>query len=123
MKHKPAPANGLSSTAHVITTSTSKSVDSTPLKFPLSSGDMLIMRGPTQSNWLHSIPKRKGRSGDAVRGRINITFRRAMVPAGTNNYYRYNVGSGPVWKWDEGGQEMVCTGEGGDGGVKEGVDE
>jgi hypothetical protein len=32
-----------------------------------------------------------------------------MVPAGTNNYYRYNVGSGPVWRWDEKRQEMVCT--------------
>jgi hypothetical protein len=48
-----------------------------------------------------------------------------MVPGGTNNYYRYNVGDGPVWRWDESRQEMVCTGTGadGDGGVEEDVDE
>ncbi|KAJ5931079.1 Oxoglutarate/iron-dependent dioxygenase [Penicillium verhagenii] len=71
------------------------------IKMPLASGDMVVMRGDTQSNWLHSIPKRRGRAGDAVRGRINITFRKAVVPAGTNNYYHYNVGSGPVYRWDE----------------------
>lgn len=118
MKHKPtSPTNAFPSTA-----TGGASPASANLKFPLSSGDMLIMRGPTQSNWLHSIPKRTGRSGDAVRGRINITFRRARVPGGTNNYYHYNVGSGPVWRWDEKKQEMVCTGAGGDGdgGLEEG---
>jgi alkylated DNA repair dioxygenase AlkB len=126
MKHKPAPANTSSTNGFSSSAGASASARSTPpLKFPLSSGDMIIMRGPTQANWLHSIPKRTGRSGDAVRGRINITFRRAMVPGGTNNYYRYNVGDGPVWRWDESRQEMVCTGTGadGDGGVKEDVDE
>ena len=72
------------------------------IKMPLGSGDMVVMRGDTQANWLHSIPKRRGKAGDAVRGRMNITFRRAVVPAGTNNYYHYNVGSGPVYRWDEG---------------------
>lgn len=71
------------------------------IKMPLGSGDMVVMRGDTQGNWLHSIPKKRGRAGDAVRGRMNITFRRAVVPAGTNNYYHYNVGSGPVYRWDE----------------------
>lgn len=75
------------------------------LKLPLGSGDMVLMRGPTQANWLHSIPKRKG--GEADRGRINITFRRALVPAGTENYYRYNVGDGAVYKWDDMKQEML----------------
>ncbi|KAJ5261120.1 Oxoglutarate/iron-dependent dioxygenase [Penicillium angulare] len=70
------------------------------IKMPLGSGDMVVMRGETQSNWLHSIPKKRGRAGDAVRGRINITFRKAVVPAGTNNYYHYNVGYGPVYRWD-----------------------
>ncbi|KAJ5116897.1 hypothetical protein N7456_001245 [Penicillium angulare] len=70
------------------------------IKMPLCSGDMVVMRGETQSNWLHSIPKKRGRAGDAVRGRINITFRKAVVPAGTNNYYHYNVGHGPVYRWD-----------------------
>ena len=78
-----------------------KSPASQQIKMPLASGDMVVMRGDTQANWLHSIPKKRGRAGDAVRGRINITFRKAVVPAGTNNYYHYNVGSGPVYRWDE----------------------
>lgn len=76
-----------------------------PIKLPLGSGDMVLMRGLTQSKWLHSIPKRKG--GESDRGRINITFRRAMIRDGTNNYYRYNVGDGQVFKWDEKGSKMV----------------
>lgn len=76
-----------------------------PMKLPLASGDMVLMRGPTQSNWEHSIPKRK--SGEADLGRINITFRRAMIKGGTANYYRYNVGDGPVHKWDPAKREMV----------------
>ncbi|EHY59687.1 hypothetical protein HRR83_001039 [Exophiala dermatitidis] len=75
------------------------------LKLSLASGDMVLMRGPTQANWMHSIPKRKG--GEADRGRINITFRRAMIPAGTENYYRYNVGEGGVFRWDREKREMV----------------
>jgi len=76
-----------------------------PLKLPLGSGDMILMRGTTQANWLHSIPKRSGKN-EADGGRINITFRRAMVKGGTDNYYRYNVGNGPVYTWDEANQEM-----------------
>jgi alkylated DNA repair dioxygenase AlkB len=34
----------------------------------------------------HAIPK----SGKPAMPRINITFRRAINTAGTNNYYRYN---------------------------------
>ncbi|KAI2786919.1 hypothetical protein POX_g09315 [Penicillium oxalicum] len=98
MKHKPAPTT---------TTTGGPALQTQPVKMPLASGDMVVMRGATQSQWLHSIPKRKGKAGDAVRGRINITFRRAMIPAGTNNYYRYNVGVGPVWRWDETRREMV----------------
>lgn len=92
-----------------------------PIKMPLASGDMVLMRGETQSQWLHSIPKRTAKGGDAERGRINITFRRARVPGGTENYYRYNVGEGPVHRWDEGRGEMVVwkgsreKGEGGGG--------
>lgn len=73
-----------------------------PLKFPLASGDMVLMRGPTQAHWLHSIPKRKDGGG----GRINITFRKAVARAGTENYYCYNVGGGPVWKWQRERREM-----------------
>jgi hypothetical protein len=74
------------------------------MKFALAGGDMVVMRGETQANWLHSIPKRKG--GEAHKGRINITFRKAVVPGGTNNYYNYNVGSGGVYWWDEGMGKM-----------------
>ncbi|OJJ77268.1 hypothetical protein ASPBRDRAFT_232633 [Aspergillus brasiliensis CBS 101740] len=81
-----------------------------PLKFPLKSGDMLIMRGETQSNWLHSVPKRKGLQGNAgALGRINITFRKAVVPGGTENYYRYNVGDGEVYRWKDEEGRMVAT--------------
>lgn len=90
MKHKPLPP---------------PTPSPTPLKLPLASGDMILMRGKTQSNWLHSIPKRKG--GESEGGRINITFRKAMVPGGTENYYRYNVGEGPPHRWDRSKNEMV----------------
>jgi alkylated DNA repair dioxygenase AlkB len=73
--------------------------ESNPLKLQLASGDMVLMRGFTQANWLHSIPKRK--SADADKGRINITLRRAMIPGGTENYYRYNVGDGGVYRWSK----------------------
>lgn len=76
-----------------------------PMKLPLVSGDMVLMKGKTQSCWLHSIPKRKG--GEVGKGRINITFRKAMVKGGTENYYRYNVGDGGVFKWNQGKREMV----------------
>ncbi|KAI0877616.1 DNA repair family protein [Hypoxylon argillaceum] len=75
------------------------------LKLPLRSGDMVLMRGKTQANWLHSIPKRGGKN-EWDGGRINITFRRALVRGGTENYYQYNVGSGPVYKWNAASQEM-----------------
>ena len=79
--------------------------ESKPTKLPLASGDMILMRGKTQSCWEHSIPKRKG--GEADKGRINITFRRAMTKGGTGNYYRYNVGNGEVFKWDGQTWEMA----------------
>lgn len=79
--------------------------ETTPMKLPLASGDMILMRGKTQSRWEHSIPKRKG--GEADKGRINITFRRNMTKAGTANYYKYNVGDGEVLKWDELRREIM----------------
>ncbi|KAJ5130027.1 Oxoglutarate/iron-dependent dioxygenase [Penicillium bovifimosum] len=82
------------------------------IKMKLGSGDMVVMRGETQANWLHSIPKRKGRAGEMTRGRINITFRRAVVPGGTDNYYRYNVGSGGMYRWDEVARKMVLQDDG-----------
>ncbi|KAJ9657021.1 hypothetical protein H2198_004621 [Neophaeococcomyces mojaviensis] len=78
----------------------------TQIKLPLGSGDMILMRGETQRNWLHSIPKRTGKGNEADTGRINITMRKAMIPAGTANYYQYNVGTGPVYRWDNKKKEM-----------------
>lgn len=78
----------------------------TQIKLPLGSGDMVLMRGKTQSNWLHSIPKRTAKGAEAEKGRINITMRKAMIPAGTDNYNRYNVGDGPVYRWDKEAREM-----------------
>jgi hypothetical protein len=91
MKHKPTEAKHVSETK--------------PMKLSLASGDMILMKGKTQSCWLHSIPKRKG--SEAEKGRINITFRRAMVKGGTENYYRYNVGEGEMYRWDEVKREMA----------------
>ena len=38
---------------------------------PLEHGSLLVMRGTTQSNWLHSVPKSKR----IILPRINLTFR------------------------------------------------
>lgn len=89
MKHKPIPPND----------NAPPPPETKPIKLPLASGDLILMRGRTQANWLHSIPKRTGKNADDG-GRINITFRRAMIKSGTENYYNYNVGIGSVYKWD-----------------------
>ncbi|KAF2152965.1 hypothetical protein K461DRAFT_277728 [Myriangium duriaei CBS 260.36] len=94
MKHKPIPPSDQTPLP-----------EPKPLKLPLASGDMILMRGKTQSHWLHSIPKRK--SGEADLGRINITFRKALVRGGTENYYQYNVGLGQPFRWDDRKQTMV----------------
>ncbi|QPC75753.1 hypothetical protein HYE68_006505 [Fusarium pseudograminearum] len=96
MKHKPPPPNAVNP----------PTLNAKPLKLPLGSGDMVLMRGRTQSNWLHSIPKRTGKNQEDG-GRINITFRRAMVKGGTDNYYNYNVGTGPVHRWNREAREML----------------
>lgn len=93
LKHKASP------------TQASRASHAKGLKLPLRSGDMVLMRGKTQSNWLHSIPKRTGKNLNDG-GRVNITFRRAVSKDGTENYYNYNVGTGPVYKWDSVLQEM-----------------
>ncbi|RDW60159.1 clavaminate synthase-like protein [Coleophoma crateriformis] len=95
MKHKPIAPND----------NAPPPPETKPIKLPLATGDMILMRGRTQANWLHSIPKRTGKNADDG-GRINITFRKALVRGGTENYYNYNVGTGPVYKWDEGSREM-----------------
>ncbi|KAH6670645.1 DNA repair family protein-like protein [Halenospora varia] len=95
MKHKPIAPND----------NAPPPPETKPIRLPLASGDMILMRGRTQANWLHSIPKRTGKNAEDG-GRINITFRRAMVKGGTENYYNYNVGTGPVYKWNENMREM-----------------
>ena len=97
MRHKPVPPSNKEPPP--------APANAAPLKLPLASGDMILMRGRTQANWLHSIPKRKG--GESDRGRINITFRKAMVRGGTENYYQYNVGNGGVWRWNDDKGEML----------------
>jgi hypothetical protein len=98
MKHKPPKLESED-------TKRSNAVAKGSLKLPLGSGDMVLMRGTTQANWLHSIPKRSGKN-EHDGGRINITFRQALVKGGTENYYQYNVGNGPVYKWDAAGRTM-----------------
>ncbi|KAI9136966.1 hypothetical protein BKA69DRAFT_1032530 [Paraphysoderma sedebokerense] len=91
--------------------------------FTLQNGDLIIMQGPTQSNWDHSIPKRS-----KAFPRVNITLRKAINVAGTNNYYRYNVGDGDVFKYQNGKmvpanaldtETKTVKSEDGDVGVKE----
>ncbi|KZT52560.1 hypothetical protein CALCODRAFT_502112 [Calocera cornea HHB12733] len=71
-------------------------------KTDLRDADLLIMRGKTQACWEHSVPKRAN-----VPPRINLTFRKAINVRGTNNYYRYNVGDGPMFRYV--GGKMVET--------------
>jgi hypothetical protein len=54
MKHKPIPPND----------NAPLPPETKPIKLPLASGDMILMRGKTQANWLHSIPKRTGKNLD-----------------------------------------------------------
>lgn len=98
MKHKPA----LDKKSH--NAQDEKPAAAPPLKLPLGSGDMVLMRGKTQSNWLHSIPKRKGKGSEG--GRINITFRKGVKQYATENYMQYNVGDGCVYKWNSQHHEM-----------------
>ncbi|KAF2252899.1 DNA repair family protein [Trematosphaeria pertusa] len=100
MKHKPIPPS----------TASPPAAEPKQLKLPLGSGDMVLMRGKTQASWLHSIPKRAG--AEASRGRINITFRKALVKGGTENYYQYNVGGGGVFRWDARSGKMMAWSEG-----------
>jgi alkylated DNA repair dioxygenase AlkB len=44
-------------------------------EFPLASGDLLVMRGTTQSDFKHSVPK----TAKAVGPRVNLTFREIIT--------------------------------------------
>lgn len=46
--------------------------DAPTFRLPLAGGSLLLMRGDTQANWKHAIPKRGRPTGP----RINLTFRR-----------------------------------------------
>jgi alkylated DNA repair dioxygenase AlkB len=105
MKHKPPPASKQGPAPPV----EDSGETGKPLKLPLASGDMIVMRGETQANWLHRIPKRK--SGEAGNGRINITFRKAVVSGGTENYYHYNVGSGEMYRWNDKQRKLMLARE------------
>ncbi|KAL7424156.1 hypothetical protein Q5752_001742 [Cryptotrichosporon argae] len=67
------------------------------VKLTMRDGDMVVMRGRTQDRWEHSVPKRA-----RAEGRINITFRKAVVKYGTENYNTYNVGTGPMYRFIDG---------------------
>jgi alkylated DNA repair dioxygenase AlkB len=43
----------------------------------LTHGSLLVMRGETQTNWLHQVPK----TAKPVEERLNLTFRRIVAPA------------------------------------------
>lgn len=49
-----------------------KRLRSPPINIPLDSGSLLLMKGDTQRNWKHGIPKSAKRLGP----RVNLTFRR-----------------------------------------------
>jgi alkylated DNA repair dioxygenase AlkB len=77
-------------------------------KLALRSGDMVVMRGTTQANWLHSVPKRTGKT-QTTAARINVTFRKCLNAKGSNNYSHYNVGSGPVHRFVNGSMVQSPT--------------
>lgn len=47
----------------------------------LETGSLLVMKGSTQTDWLHSLPKSK----KVNKPRINLTFRSYVVSAGVND--------------------------------------
>lgn len=54
----------------------------------LENGSLMVMKGNTQHDWLHAVPKSK----KEMKPRINITFRKMIMPQGSLNYYKYNRG-------------------------------
>lgn len=55
----------------------SRNSSTEPVKLELGHGSLLVMWPPTNSVWYHSLPIRKR----AMRPRINLTFRRMVIPA------------------------------------------
>ena len=58
------------------------------IKTELNNGDLFIMHGRCQHDWEHCIAKNRTHTDP----RINLTFRKAINQAGSENYYKYNVG-------------------------------
>jgi alkylated DNA repair dioxygenase AlkB len=50
-------------------------VSKEPVSLILENGSLLVMKGATQSNWLHSLPKSK----KITTARVNLTFRTMVV--------------------------------------------
>lgn len=50
------------------------------VRLPLPPGSLLIMAGETQANWLHQVPRMRGRNDPGPR--INLTFRRILTRPG-----------------------------------------
>lgn len=48
--------------------------DIADIKFPLPSGSLLLMKGATQANWKHGVPKESKPCGP----RVNLTFRNIL---------------------------------------------
>ncbi|KAK0554333.1 hypothetical protein OC845_000780 [Tilletia horrida] len=91
----------------------SRSITRPTYRLPLPPGSLLLMRGTTQHDWEHSIPKSTAKGGAAVSGyggRMNLTFRHVKKRAGTENFLQYNRGTGPQYRWV--GGEMVEAGGG-----------
>ncbi len=47
------------------------------ISLSLEHGSLLVMKGTTQTNWLHSLPKSKKITGS----RVNLTFRTMLAQA------------------------------------------
>jgi alkylated DNA repair dioxygenase AlkB len=76
-------------------------------KMKLDDGDLLVMKGRSQAEWEHAIPKRANAGG-----RINLTFRKVVSVKGTNNFQRYNRGlptddETRTYRWDIRRQKMM----------------
>jgi hypothetical protein len=79
--------------------------DTNLVKVLIGSGDMILMRGRTQSSWLHPVTKHNGKK--RRRRQTNRCYiRKVVMKAGIENYYHYNVGTGPVFRRDEMSEEM-----------------
>ena len=54
--------------------------------FDLGHGDLFVMTGNCQRDYLHSVPK----TSEQKLPRYSLTFRKALNEYGSSNYYTYN---------------------------------